>query len=67
MITVRPYHQALTTINLDNYTNTLDEACHRALTIINLDHLNTNPPPEQTDITGQRSAELDVSEGAEPR
>ena len=32
-LTVRPCHIALTTINLDHYTNTLDEACHRALTV----------------------------------
>ena len=47
--TVRPCHQAITMINLDHYTNTLDEAFHRELTmrpaiersqIINLDHLN---------------------------
>ena len=47
--TVRPCHQAITTIDLDHYTNTLDGAFHQALTvrpaiersqIINLDILN---------------------------
>ena len=38
--TVRPYHQYITRINLDHYTNTLDEACHQALIIINIDYLN---------------------------
>ena len=32
-LTMRPCHQALTTINIDHYTNTLDEACHQAFTV----------------------------------
>ena len=31
--TVMPFHQAITTINLDHYTNILDEAYHQALTV----------------------------------